>query len=110
MHDDCIPYIHDLDLEIKMLKKIRKNRKDKEDIDLLIAEKEEELEGYKDDLSKLSPQSVEYKIYLKMLNGMTPSHAVEKTADENYYNDVKPSSVSGVWIYYRKLKKKINNL
>ena len=56
-------------------------------------------------LSKLSNNQIEYKLYLKMLNGKTASQAVSEVADENYMNDIKPSSLSSIWVYYKNMQK-----
>ena len=40
-----------------------------------------------------------------MLNGKTASQAVSEVADENYMNDIKPSSLSSIWVYYKNMQK-----
>ncbi len=104
---DCIPYINDLNVEIEMLKEALQdcnNEKEYQNIINIIKSKEDKLQKYRTNLSKLSNNKIEYRLYLAILNGLTPSKAVEKVANENFMNQVKPSSVVGVWNYYYKLK------
>lgn len=107
---DCIPYINDLQVEINILKDIKNNNKfSDEKIDKKIEEKELLIKKCKDNLSKLSINSIEYRIYLKILEGMKPSKAISKVAEENYINGVKPTSEVTIYkYYYPNLKKVIN--
>lgn len=103
---DCIPYINDLQIEIEILKDIAENGNC--DIDLVnkqIHEKEMLIKKCKEKLEKLSINSIEQRIYLKILEGKKPSVAIKEIADENYINDIKPSSVSILWGYYKNLQK-----
>lgn len=103
---DCIPYINDLQVEIEILKDVAKNGNC--DIDLVnkqIREKEMLIQKCKENLSKLSKNCIEYRLYLKILSGLTPSKAVAKVSEENYLNNIKPSSISILWEYYKNLKK-----
>lgn len=103
---DCIPYINDLQIEINILNDIKKyGNCDLDKICKQIQEKQILIEKCKENLSKLSTNSIEYRIYLKLLNGKTPSEAIKIISDENYYNDVKPSAPSNIWKYYKKLQK-----
>lgn len=103
---ECIKYINDLELEIKILKDLKGNIDcDISEIDEKIKAKEQLIEKCKDNLSKLSDNQICYRIYLHMLNGLNPSKAIEKVAEENYVNDVKPSSTQSLWLYYKKIKK-----
>ena len=61
-------------------------------------------------MEKLSDNQVCYRIYLNILNGMSVSKAIEKVADENYINNVKPSSSETIWKYYYPNLKKIINV
>ena len=47
------------------------------------------------------------RLYSKINNGKRPTEAVTEVAEENYFNNVKPSSLSSIWRYYIKLKKSI---
>lgn len=103
---ESIAYINDLINEIEIFKNIRDHSIDKIDtLNTLIDEKEKLLEQCKINLSKLSNNQIEYKLYLKMLNGKTASQAVSEVADENYMNDIKPSSLSSIWVYYKNMQK-----
>lgn len=101
---DCIPYINDLQLEINTLKELQLSRSDNQ-IQKQILEKEQLVEKCKKNLEKLSINKIEYRLYLALLSGLNPNKAVEKIANENYVNDIKPSSTSGIWNYYSKLQK-----
>lgn len=99
---DCIPYINDLQIEIAILNKIAD---DDIDVKRKIKEKQETIEMIKEDLSKISINSIEYRLYLKILNGKTPTQAVNEIADENFNNDIKPNGTTQIWKYYNKIKK-----
>lgn len=99
---DCIPYINDLSIEIDTLKKLNNGNIE---IDNKINEKEKLLEEVKNNLSMLSKNSIEYRIYLYYLNGMSINKAISKVADENYKNDLKPSTERAIYKnYYKNLK------
>ena len=103
---DCIPYINDIYVEIKILQDVKKGGNcDIQAIDKKINEKEQLLERCKENLSKVSCNKICYRIYLKMLNGLNASKALEEVAQENYHNGIKPTSVSNLWAYYKKMKK-----
>lgn len=99
---DCIPYINDLQIEIAILNKIAD---DDIDVKRKIKEKQETIEMIKENLSKISINSIEYRLYLKILNGKTPTQAVNEIADENFNNDIKPNGTTQIWKYYNKIKK-----
>lgn len=100
---DCIPYIKDLLTEIDILKQI--NNGDVE-IAKKIKEKEDLIEECKKNLKELSNNKIEYRLYLKILNGLKPSKAVEEVANENYLNGVKPTDIPYIFTkYYKKIKK-----
>lgn len=107
---DCIPYINDLMLEIQILEDVKAN--DNCDINLIdnkIKDKKMLIEKCKNNLSKLSENQICYRIYLKMLNGMTTNKAISKVAEENYLNGTSPSSERAIWKnYYPQLKKILN--
>ena len=105
---ECIKYINDLEIEIQILKDLKGNIKcDVSEIDEKIKNKEQLINKCKENLSKLSDNQICYRIYLHMLNGLNPSKAVEKVAEENYMNNVMPNSIPAIWLYYRKLKKNL---
>lgn len=104
---DCIPYINDLKIEIDVLKQINNGS---DEIESKIKQKERQLEIIKDNLSKLSNNSIEYRLYLKILNGVKPTKAIEELAEENYQNGVKPTDVPYIFTkYYKNLKKILKN-
>lgn len=108
---DCIKYINDLSVEIEILKDLlTSSEKDKLEIEDRINRKAVILEKCKRNLEKLSDNQVCYRIYLNILNGMSVSKAIEKVADENYINNVKPSSSETIWKYYYPNLKKIINV
>ena len=84
---------------------IRGNKKMLRMIKRKIKEKQETIEMIKEDLSKISINSIEYRLYLKILNGKTPTQAVNEIADENFNNDIKPNGTTQIWKYYNKIKK-----
>ena len=105
---ECIKYINDLETEIQILKDLKGNINcDSFEIDEKIKNKEQLIENCKKNLSKLSDNQICYRIYLHMLNGLNPSKAIEKVAEENYANNVKPTSICVLWEYYKKIKKMI---
>jgi len=108
---DCIKYINDLSVEIEILKDLlTSSEKNKLEIEDRINRKTIILEKCKKNLEKLSDNQVCYRIYLNILNGMSVSKAIEKVADENYINNVKPSSSETIWKYYYPNLKKIINV
>lgn len=106
---DCISYINDLQIEIRILKDVKAHGNcDINAVDKKIEEKENLIDKCRDNLSKLSNKNIEYRLYRYILNGFSPTQAVEKVADENYQNDIKPSSPNKIWTkYYKNLKKVI---
>lgn len=105
---DCITYINDLTIEIETLDLIKRNCKDIQKIDtirLKIKEKEDLIYRCKDNLSKLSEENICCRLYIHMLNGLKPSQAVEKISEENISKGIKPTSLAGIWNYYKKLQK-----
>ena len=102
---DCIPYINDLLTEIDILKSF--NDTDEGRIKK-IQEKENLVEVIKNNLSRFSKNSIEYRIYFYYLSGMSISRAITKVADENYKNDIKPFTERAIYKkYYKNLKKYI---
>lgn len=97
---DCIPYINDLLQEIEILKLI-----DNDDAIKKTKEKERQIEKIKATLLKMSENSIEYRLYFKILSGRTPTQAVNEIADENFAEDIKPNGITQIWKYYKKIKK-----
>lgn len=107
---ECIKYINDLEIEVNILENLKADAKDDcSEIEEKIRRKKLLIEKCKDNLNKLSENQVCYRLYIYLLNGLSITKAVEKVAEENYLNDVKPSSTDTIWkYYYPKLKKIIN--
>ena len=58
-------------------------------------------------LEQISSNETYRRLYTKLLDGKRASRAVEEVVNENYYNNIKPSSESSIWRYYNNLKKLI---
>lgn len=97
---DCIPYINDLLIEIDMLNKLDNGNPE---IRNKIIQKEKLIEDCKNNLLKLSNYKIEYRLYLYILNGLNPTKAVRRVADENYLNDITPCDPSSIWRKYQKM-------
>lgn len=105
--NDCIPYLNDLHQEILILSNIKEyGNCNNEEIDKKIQEKQELINKCKENLSKMSNNSIEYRLYLKLLNGISPTKAIQEIAEENYINDTKPTNESYIFrTSYEKIKK-----
>lgn len=105
---ECIKYINDLNIEINMLNDALENchdEKECQNISKIIESKENKMNRYKENLSKLSDNQIEYRIYLKILNGLSPTKAIEEVANENYMKDISPVDITTLWKkYYKKIK------
>lgn len=98
---DCIPYINDLLIEIKVLEELDSSNPE---IKGKILIKREKIDKVKENLSKMSVNSIEYRLYFKILSGRTPTQAVNEIADENFAEDIKPNGITQIWKYYKKIK------
>ena len=96
---ECIKYINDLEIKIETLERLKGHVDDEEKINKQINEKKMLLNECKNNLRKLSDNEVCYKLYIYMLDGLSPTKAIEKVSEEYYYSE--PT----VWRYYRALKK-----
>ena len=106
---ECIKYINDLTIEIEILNDLKNsldyNKEKLEDINDKINRKSKILEKCKSNLEKLSNNQICYRIYVKILNGVPVSKAIQEVADENYINNIKPVNAENIWRnYYPKLK------
>lgn len=110
---ECIKYINDLDVEIKMLEEAKKECRDEREwnnLTRVISYKKDQMKRYKDNLSKLSDCQIEYRIYLKMLNGLSPTKAVEEVAEENYQKGIKPTDIPYIFTkHYKQMKEILQN-
>lgn len=105
----CIKYIEDLKRELNILKEVKKY-KDSEELNNTISKIENSLKVIMKNLEQMSVDSIEYRIYVNMLNGLSISRSIEKVAEENYINDTKPNNVKYIWRKnYNNLKKIIKN-
>lgn len=102
---DTIPYISDLIQEIRILNDLKNGTNDFE-IVKKIEDKQKKITDIKQALSELSNNQICYRIYFYILNGMSPSKAIEKVSEENMRDGIKPTDVTYIWkTYYKKIKK-----
>jgi hypothetical protein len=59
---------------------------------------------YRSVLSNISSNDICCRLFAKILVGRPPTKAVEEVAEENYFKNIKPSSLSAIWRYYSKIK------
>ena len=104
---ECLEFINNFEMEINILKDLIE-KQDSEKLKKLLSEnvdsKNDSLMKHKSILESISSDPICCRLYAKLLNGKTPTRAVEEVANENYFNNIKPSSVSSIWRYYLKLK------
>lgn len=107
MKMECIKYINDLAIEIEILKDlVNEVESNNDEILERINRKTKILEKCKTNLEKFSSDQVCYRIYVKVLNGYSLSKAIEKVAEENYLNNLRPCHPYTLWKnYYPKMKK-----
>lgn len=103
---ECIKYINDLEIEIKILEDL-KQKENSDEIIKIIEEKKKIINRCKNNLKMLSEDQICYRIYLKILNGLSVSKAIHQVAEENYLNGTKPSSIAAIWENYYPILKKI---
>lgn len=103
-----VKYIADLQCQINLIENIKATSKyDDETLEKEIQEKRKLIEECKFNLERLSAESIERRLYLKLINGLKPTKAVEEVAKENYLQNIKPNSLSSIWSYYKKMKKSL---
>ena len=105
-----IDFINDLELQIQILMELKIDADcEVKDLNEKIERKRAILNRCKKHLEILEEDEICYRIYLHILDGMTVTKAIEKVAEENYFNNVKPTSPQTLWkYYYPKLKKMLN--
>ena len=64
---------------------------------------EDKKKTYYDNLSKMD--GIEYRLFSYMMQGIKPTKAIEKVADENYLKGIKPATERGIIPYYKNVKK-----
>lgn len=104
---DCVKYINDLAVEIEILKELRDGLDSNQtELEERIRRKTLILENCQKNLEKFSEDKICYRIYVKILNGYSLSKAIDKVAEENYINNVRPCHPYTIWKnYYPKMKK-----
>ena len=108
---DCLEYFDRFEMEISVLKDLIKNSDNdriKELLEYSIEEKNNQLKKNKNILESIASNDICCRLYAKILRGKPPTRAVEEVANENYFNNIKPYSVSSIWRYYLKIKKLID--
>jgi len=101
-------YINSVDMEIQLLTRLVDKADSvsiKELLNREIDYKKDFKIKHKNLLEQISGNDTYRKLYTKLLDGKNVSRAVEEVVNENYYNNVKPSSESSIWRYYNNLKK-----
>lgn len=101
-------YISSVDMEIQLLTRLVDKADSvsiKELLNREIDYKKDFKIKHKNLLEQISGNDTYRKLYTKLLDGKNVSRAVEEVVNENYYNNVKPSSESSIWRYYNNLKK-----
>jgi len=101
-------YINSVDMEIQLLTRLVDKADSvsiKELLNREIDYKKDFKIKHKNLLEQISGNDTYRKLYTKLLDGKNVSRAVEEVVNENYYNNIKPSSESSIWRYYNNLKK-----
>lgn len=104
---ECKEYMDSFEMEIKTLEGLI-NKTDDSKIKVLL-EKEVDnkktlLGKYRSVLSNISSNEICCRLFAKILGGSPPTKAVEEVARENYFQNIKPNSLSAIWRYYSKIK------
>lgn len=105
--EECLKYMDSFEMEIKTLEGLI-NKTDDEKMKVLL-EKEVDnkktlLGKYRSVLSNISSNEICCRLFAKILGGSPPTKAVEEVARENYFQNIKPNSLSAIWRYYSKIK------
>lgn len=104
---ECIEYMDSFEMEIKALEGLIGKTDEVKLQGLLqqeIDNKKTLLGKYRSVLSNISSSDICCRLFAKMLGGTPVTKAVEEVARENYFQNVKPSSLSAIWRYYGKIK------
>ena len=91
------------DMKVRDDKYIKELDEKLEKINAEIIELENIQKTYLNNLSKMD--GIEYRLYSYILQGFNASRAIDKVIEENYLNDIKPASKSGILPYYKNMKK-----
>lgn len=105
--EECLKYMNNFEMEIIALEGFVK-RTDNEEmqkmLELDIKNKRTLLGKYRSVLSNISSDDICCRLFAKILGGSPPTKAVEEVARENYFQNIKPNSLSAIWRYYSKIK------
>lgn len=105
--EECIEYMNGFEMEIKALEGLVEKTDDKKMQQLLkkeINNKNTLLGKYRSVLSNISSNEICCRLFAKIMGGSPPTKAVEEVARENYFQNIKPNSLSAIWRYYSKIK------
>ena len=105
--EECIEYMNSFEMEIATIEGLI-SKTDNEKIQELLKQevdnKKHLLAKYRSVLSNIAADDICCRLYAKILGGSPPTKAVEEIANENYYKNIKPNSLSAIWRYYSKIK------
>lgn len=105
--EECIEYMNNFEMEIIALEGLIEKNNNVKMQQLLKTEvnnKKTLLSKYRSVLNNISSNDICCRLFAKILGGSPPSQAVKEVAEENYYKNIKPSSLSAIWRYYSKVK------
>ena len=105
--EDCIKYMSNFEMEIITLEGLIEKTDNDKMQQLLKTEvdsKKTLLAKYRSVLTNISSNDICCRLFAKILGGSPPSQAVKEVAEENYYKNIKPNSLSTIWRYYSKVK------
>ena len=101
--------INDIDGKLKLFnlekERISKNKPNirLDEINKEISTLEATKRQYMDILSQMD--GIEYRLYSYLLRGFNVTKAIDKVAEENYLNDIKPATKQGILPYYKNMRK-----
>jgi hypothetical protein len=105
--EECLKYMNSFEMEIATIEGLINKTDDDKMKTLLTQEvdnKKTLLGKYRSVLSNIASDDICCRLFAKVLGGTPPTKAVEEIANENYYRNIKPSSLSTIWRYYSKIK------
>ena len=105
--EECLNYMKSFEMEIKALEGLINKTNDvkiKELLEKEVDNKKTLLGKYRSVLSNIASDDICCRLFAKLLGGSPPTKAVEEVANENYYKNIKPNSLSTIWRYYSKIK------
>lgn len=105
--EECLNYMKSFEMEIKALEGLINKTDDvkiKELLEKEVDNKKKLLGKYRSVLSNISSNEICCRLFAKIMGGSPPTKAVEEVARENYFQNIKPNSLSAIWRYYSKIK------